>query len=154
MTTTPTITLTPTITPMAGDGAAFVSVSVPTTMIAGNPYSVSVTMQNTGSNTWTAVAGYSLGSQNLQDNTTWGMNRVALAGGDSIAFTGLKTFTWNVTPPATPGPYNFQWRMVNDIAPAWFGQFTTNVSVTVSACTVNTDCVSPNTHCSSGVCIP
>jgi len=116
-------------------------------------------MQNTGSTTWTATptpgADYALGSQNTQDNTTWGMNRVYLNPSDSIAFTNLKTFTWTVTAPATPGPYNFQWQMVHDVGATenWFGALTENVSMTVSACTVNTDCVLPATHCSSGVCM-
>lgn len=35
--------------------AAFVSQSVPTTMVTGSVYNVTVTMKNTGSTTWTSA---------------------------------------------------------------------------------------------------
>jgi hypothetical protein len=35
-----------------------------------------------------------------------------------------------VTAPATPGSYNFQWRMLN-LGVQWFGEQSTNVVVTV-----------------------
>ncbi len=113
----------------ATNGAAFVSQSVPTTMTAGQTYSVSVTMKNTGTSFWTSIANYRLGAYNPQDNTTWGMNRVALPGkvfpGNSV------TFSFNVTAPSTPGTYNFQWNMVQD-GVEWFGTPTDNVAITVS----------------------
>jgi Ig-like domain from next to BRCA1 gene len=109
--------------------AAFVSQSVTASMVTGQTYSVSVTMSNTGTTTWTPAANYRLGSQNPQDNSTWGMNRVNLA--SEVAPGAQATFTFTVTAPATPGTYNFQWRMVQD-GVAWFGASTVNVAVTVS----------------------
>jgi parallel beta-helix repeat protein len=112
------------------DDAQFVTQSVPGTVNAGATAAVSVTMKNSGSSTWTAAGGYKLGSQNPQDNTTWGTGRVNLAGGDSIAPGQQKTFTFNITAPAVTGPYNFQWRMLRENV-AWFGVFSPNVVIQV-----------------------
>jgi len=110
--------------------AKFISQNVPTIMTAGKIYSVSVTMENVGASTWTEAANYRLGSQNPQDNNTWGLNRVYLASGESVVPGQNKTFTFNVTAPSTPGVYNFQWRMVQD-GVEWFGEKTSNVAVSV-----------------------
>jgi hypothetical protein len=111
--------------------ATFVSHSVPTSMVAGQQYSVSVTMRNTGGTTWTPSGFYRLGAVNWYDNVTWGMNRVAMASGESIAPNQTKTFTWTVTAPSSAGTYNFQWRMVQD-GVMWFGPMSTNAAVTVT----------------------
>ena len=129
ITRTPTATRTP--TPPALD-AAFVSQSVPSSMTAGQQYSVSVRMRNLGTMTWTAAASVRLGAINPNDNSTWGANRVLLAGGDSIAPGQEKLFTWTVTAPSSPGTYNFQWRMLRE-GVVWFGANSTNVSVSVGA---------------------
>jgi hypothetical protein len=112
------------------NNATFVSQSVPTSMTAGQGYSVSVAMKNSGTTTWTAATGYKLGAQNPQDNVTWG-HRVELAAGDAIAPGQTKTFTFNVIAPGTAGTSNFQWRMVRE-GVAWFGGLSANVGVTVS----------------------
>jgi RHS repeat-associated protein len=116
--------------PPPPNGAQFISQSVPQTMTAGQSYSVSVTVKNTGSNTWTSASNYNLGSQNAQDNTTWGLGRVGLP--YSVASGSQATFNFTVTAPASSGTYNFQWRMVQD-GVEWFGDFSANVAVTVSA---------------------
>jgi RHS repeat-associated protein len=110
--------------------AAMVSQSVPTSMVAGQTYAVSVQMQNNGTMTWTAANAYRLGSQNPIDNTTWGLGRVNVAG--TILQDQVATFAFNVVAPSTPGTYNFQWKMVRD-GVTWFGAPTTNVAVTVVA---------------------
>ncbi|HYV05544.1 MAG TPA: NBR1-Ig-like domain-containing protein, partial [Blastocatellia bacterium] len=107
--------------------AQFVSQSVTNLMTAYEPYQVSITMKNTGNTTWQAGTGYRLGSQNLQDNTTWGTNRVVLP--NSVAPGSQVTITFYVTAPAA-GTYNFQWRMLKE-GVEWFGDLTTNVSVRV-----------------------
>jgi hypothetical protein len=109
--------------------AAFVSQSVPTSMVAGQPYGVSVTMQNTGTTTWTKSALYRLGSQNPQDNGTWGVSRVELPV-DSVGQGVPVTFNFTVTAPSTAGSYNFQWRMLRELV-EWFGDLTPNVAVSV-----------------------
>ena len=105
--------------------AAFVSQTVPATMVPGQNYNVSVTMRNTGASTWTPDGDYQLGSENLSDNTRWGMSRVNLT---SIVPPGADaTFNFTVTAPAA-GSHSFQWRMVQENVQR-FGALTTNVNV-------------------------
>ena len=113
------------------DGALFVSQSVPSTMLAGETQTVSVTMLNSGGTTWTKSSGYKLGTQNPQDNTTWtGSTRVLLAAGDSIAPGQSKTFTFDITAPSSPGNYDFQWKMLRE-GVDWFGAKSQNVVIDV-----------------------
>ncbi|MEA3187348.1 MAG: hypothetical protein QOD99_1178 [Chthoniobacter sp.] len=111
------------------NGAAFVSQSVPTGMIAGQSYNVSVSMRNIGTNTWTPGSGYKLGSQNPADNKRWGINRALLSSPVAQGETG--TFTFNVVAPATSGNYDFQWRMLQE-GISWFGAPTTDLLVPVN----------------------
>ena len=112
------------------NAATFVSQSVPSTMIAGQTYRVSVMMRNTGTTTWTAQSGYRLGSQNPENNGLWRLGRVQIP---TTAGPGVDlAFNFDVTAPTTAGTYNFQWRMVWD-GFVWFGDFTPNVAVTVNA---------------------
>ncbi|UGQ46084.1 FG-GAP-like repeat-containing protein [Massilia endophytica] len=124
-----TITVTSQAAPV--NNASFVSQSVPSTMIAGQSYSVSVTMQNTGTTTWSPGGSqpHGLGSQNPQDNAIWRANRVALS--STVAPGASRTFSFTVTAPSTAGTYNFQWRMVQDFV-EWFGGYSTNVPVVVT----------------------
>ena len=73
-------------------------------------------MQNTGTTTWTAAAGYALSSVNPNDNTTWGLNRVQLSPSDSIAPGQSKTFAFNITVPNSAtyltGPLHCDWQMI------------------------------------------
>ncbi|HXG65219.1 MAG TPA: NBR1-Ig-like domain-containing protein [Blastocatellia bacterium] len=116
----------------APNSARFVSQNVPSQMVAGQSYSVSVTMNNSGTNTWTTANYHRLGSQNPQDNMTWGVLRVDFPASVSSVPPGANvTFTFTVTAPATPGTYNFQWRMVQEFI-EWFGEFSQNVSVNVT----------------------
>ncbi len=109
--------------------AQFVGQSVPTAMVVGQTYPVSVTMKNTGTATWTAAA-YRLGSQNPGDNLTWGLQRVDVAG--SVANGQTTPFNFTARAPAAAGTYNFQWKMLQE-GQAWFGAVSTNQTVTVYA---------------------
>jgi hypothetical protein len=110
--------------------AQFAAQNVPAQMVAGQRYSVSVTMQNTGSSPWSSAERYALGSQSPQDNLNWGLGRVSLPG--SIPPGGQATFSFVVTAPSTAGSYSFQWQMVQD-GVAWFGDMTPRVDIGVTA---------------------
>ncbi len=105
--------------------------TVPTTMVAGQTYPVSVTIKNTGAQAWTQATKYQLGFINPQANSTWGIPQVTLASSDDIINGASKTFTFNVKAPATAGTYNFQVQM-NQNATTWFGAQSTNVAVSVT----------------------
>jgi subtilisin family serine protease len=106
----------------------FVSQTVPTSMVGGEAYTVTIKMKNIGNTTWQAGTGYKLGSQNPQDNTTWATSRVDLA--ESVAPGGTAVFTFTVWAPGKAGSYNFQWRMLQD-GVEWFGPPTPNLVISV-----------------------
>jgi uncharacterized protein affecting Mg2+/Co2+ transport len=108
--------------------AEFVSQQVPASMYVGESYAVSVTMRNTGNTTWAAGSVFKLGSQNPQDNMTWGFNRVVVT--QPVPPGAQYTFDFGVTAPSPKGTYNFQWRMVKE-GVEWFGAFTVNKAVIV-----------------------
>lgn len=108
--------------------AQFISQTVPGIMYATETYTVSITMKNVGNTVWSAGSVYKLGSQNPQDNTTWGMNRVTLP---HTVYPGQQvTFTFEVMAPLKTGNTNFQWKMVQEWV-EWFGAATQNVVVAV-----------------------
>lgn len=117
----------------AADGAQFSEQNVPTVMVPGQSYLVGILMKNTGDTTWTAAAQYKLGSQNPQDNLTWGVNRADLnSGGTPVVQPGnYGFFYFLVVAPTTPGVYNFQWQMIHE-GVGWFGALTPNIPVVVS----------------------
>ena len=113
--------------------AQFVRQSVPTTMVAGANYSVSITMRNTGTSTWTpgGTNPFRLGSQSPADNTRWGSARRELTApvppGTEV------TFAFPLTAPPA-GSYIFQWRMVHELI-EWFGAPTPALTITVNPAT-------------------
>ncbi|UTY55835.1 RHS repeat-associated core domain-containing protein [Massilia sp. erpn] len=111
------------------NAAVIVAQSVPSTMVQGKSYAVSVTVRNSGSSTWTTEAAYKLGAQNPQDNAQWGFGRVAL--NTAVAPGQDYTFNFTVTAPAQLGTYHFQWRMLREFV-EWFGDFSPDVAVTVT----------------------
>lgn len=113
--------------------ADFVSQSgVPSVMYPGEQKQVSITMRNTGTNIWTQAENYRLGSQSPGGNTTWGLGRVQIPSGVSIANGQTHTFTFTITAPASEGIYNFQWRMLQE-AVKWFGGKSTLTPIAVDA---------------------
>ena len=99
--------------------AVFVSQVIPE-LVPGESVTVSITMRNTGTTTWTKDRGYQLGSVGPVDNTAWGLSRVNLSRAESIAPDAEKTFTFNITVPTAEGVYSFQWKMVQEDV-EWFG---------------------------------
>lgn len=127
----------------APNNAQFQSQNVPTQMVPGQTYPITIVFRNNSTASWTEAGAYRLGTQNPQDNATWGINRVPT---ESVAPDGFKTFTFNVTAPSTPGTYNFQWRMVQE-GVQWFGDYTPNVAINVAA--VSSPAQLSLTNCSS-----
>ena len=114
----------------AQNNADFLGQFVPTSMLTGATANVTVTMRNTGTTIWSAGNSVFLGSQNPENNSTWGGGRVAMPA--SIGPGGKATLFFRITAPSTPGSYNFQWRMVQE-GVEWFGDLTPNVVVNVTA---------------------
>lgn len=109
-------------------GAIFVRQSVPTSMTIGSPPNASITMRNTGEETWRPGGNYRLGSQNPMDNRTWGTNRISVP--HDVPPNTEVTFVFPMAATTTGAEKNFQWKMVLD-GVAWFGQPTPNMLVRV-----------------------
>ncbi len=121
-------------TPIGNAAQYIIQTNVPLTMTVNDVALVSVTMKNSGDTSWNTASGYYLGSQNPQDNTVWAISRVEISG--TVAPDANYTFTFQITAPAIPGTYNFQWRMTQDHV-EWFGGFTQNVAIVVTAAPVD-----------------
>lgn len=120
------------VTASAGSAVAtFISQSVPATMVGGQTYTVSITMRNDGTATWNRDGAnpYRLGSQ-PQDTQLWVTTRAILPVA-TVTPGGLATFSFQVTAPSTPGTYDFQWRMLQELV-QWFGPVTPKVAVAVT----------------------
>jgi hypothetical protein len=108
--------------PTATDSARFVAESgIPFNMAPGGTASISVTMENTGTTTWTNGT-YNLGTQDGMDNVDWGFNRVGLGGG-SVPPGQSHTFTVTITAPNNLTTPHLQFQMVHESV-AWFGELT------------------------------
>ncbi|MEK7153446.1 MAG: hypothetical protein AAB834_05845, partial [Patescibacteria group bacterium] len=85
-------------------------INAPTTVTAGQSFTATVKMRNTGTKVWTnnldpdliPNTPHSLGSQSGQDNTRWGTGRVGLPGGASVAPNNSATFSFPATAPTNP----------------------------------------------------
>jgi hypothetical protein len=107
--------------------STFVSQVVPTSVLAGQTFTATVTMRNSGNTAWRDSTGFRLAST----NTTWGLTRVHLTGTEAFVKTQSKAFTFTATAPKVPGTYTFQWRMVQDGGAGFFGATSTAVTLTV-----------------------
>jgi len=101
--------------------AEFVSQDMPTTMTPGQVATVTVTMKNSGTTTWSGKAGFTLGSQSPQDNNIWSTSRIYITDGINVMPGTNSTFTFVITAPTTPGTYNFQWQTLQEHF-GWFGE--------------------------------
>ncbi|MEW5738989.1 MAG: NBR1-Ig-like domain-containing protein [Myxococcota bacterium] len=117
--------------PALRDDAAFVSQSVPARVGRGATFTVTLTLRNTGTSTWTRGAQVRLGSQAPQDNTTWGLGRIDLPAGVAVPPGGQHTFQATLRAPSTVGTRAFQWKLLRE-GVQWFGAPTALVNVEVA----------------------
>ena len=110
------------------NAALFLSQGVPATMTAGQSYSVSVSVLNTGSETWTQAGGYRLAS--TTPGVNWGASNVPLPG--DVGPGSAVTFSFSVTAPTAAGSHAFQWRMEQQ-GTGLFGETSPNYVIAVSA---------------------
>lgn len=119
------------------NGASYSTHSAPASVTAGQSFNVSVTMVNTGSNTWanSGAQAHWLGTQNPENNMTWGKNRIPLPSA-SVAPGATAIFSFSLTAPSTAGTYVLQMGMLQE-GLEWFGSRTPNISIQVNAAAGN-----------------
>ncbi len=125
-----------------GNSAVFISQTIRSFASPNDKFSVSVTFKNVGGTTWKSVDNYFLGSQNPQDNTTWGEGNSRIQLPKDVAPGEQVIFTFNITAPASEDYYNFQWQLLQEDV-EWFGEKSTNRVISVSNDDVEK--VDPNT---------
>ncbi|AVR95107.1 RHS repeat-associated core domain-containing protein [Pseudoduganella armeniaca] len=118
------------VPPGAANSATFVDQQVPATMRAGQPYSLTVRMRNTGTSTWTPAGNYNLGLIKPQDGRIWNTTARAYLSG-AVAPGQVAVFTVPVTAPRAPNTYAMQWQMVQD-GVGWFGDKGTELAIPVT----------------------
>jgi hypothetical protein len=107
--------------------ASFVTQSVPAVMLAGQAYTPSITLRNTGATSWASNNTITLQRQSaaphLLSTTAVNLSGAISSGNDA-------SFSIPLTAPQLPGRYNFRWQMQRTGA-GTFGELTPNVSVLV-----------------------
>lgn len=93
--------------PLVND-AAFVAQTVPDTLTAGQTYTITLSMQNSGGLSW-FPGKYALRFRFLDTRDVWGLNEIALA--KDVAPGEQADFTFQLVAPEMPGTYEFQWKM-------------------------------------------
>jgi alpha-glucuronidase len=100
-------------------GAEIVSHTIPTTMKAGDTVMATITVRNTGLDSWTESDLYRLGGVS-DANPFLSFQRILLESSDSVATGDEHTFTVRLTAPSTPGTYTCGLQMLQE-AIGWFG---------------------------------
>jgi hypothetical protein len=106
--------------PAGADGAVIVSADFPDALPPGAQAQATVTVENTGTTTWTRDQGYKLGAVGDADVFHGPDPRVWLPQGASVSPGSSFTFVVALTAPASPGALPTRWRMVHEGAD-WFG---------------------------------
>lgn len=106
------------------DAATVLAHTLPTQMTCGATQPVSVTLRNSGTNTWTTEACYKLGSYGDSDPFIDGNRRWALPGSVPVEPDDDVTFHFDLTAPSQPGSYTTDWQMISQVncgGNGWFG---------------------------------
>jgi hypothetical protein len=126
-------TNTVTVSAASTPNASVFSCSIPSSMVAGQQYPVSITMNNTGGMAWSSTSPISLGAVGDGSGVAieFGADRYGIPSGTIVQPGQTYTFNFTVTVPSTPGTYSPEWQMVWD-GHEWFGAIA-NKTVSVVA---------------------
>jgi PKD repeat protein len=102
--------------------AIYISDTIPPTMNAGQTYTVTIMMKNTGTMTWNSSSVIRLGGvgDNTGEAAKFGPARIDIPQGVNVAPGGRYPFTFTMTAPPTAGYYTPKYRMVWE-GHQWFG---------------------------------
>ncbi|XXF76244.1 PKD domain-containing protein [Myxococcaceae bacterium GXIMD 01537] len=120
-----------------GNAARLAFSNLPSCLKPGATYQAQITMENTGSTTWSKTLSYSLGAPNGTDPFT-GMSSIALAPGDTVLRLNSTTFQFTLRAPLTAGTYQSAWRMRHTSeggVAAYFGDVAQRAITVSNACT-------------------
>lgn len=125
------------------------SITAPAQVYAGETFSATVVMRNTGTKPWSRVDNiyidHKLGSTG--DGQDWAVTRVNLPT-SSVGSGQSAIFTFTATAPAASGTYAFSWRMLEENK-EWFGSICSK-QITVFA--PPPDCAAQEVVCGNACC--
>lgn len=110
--------------------AQFISQVVPTEMVAGYRYQISIIMKNTGDWVWNKSGLYYL--EPKTSTSQFSLSKVEFGDGDSVAPGQTKEFIFYIVAPQEPGQYTIEWQMGRESS-GNFGNPTESLNVTVTA---------------------
>jgi|GEM_PF-2487904 len=110
-----TVTVAP---PALVSNASPLPVTVPASLEGGQTFHMKVTMQNTGTSTWTPGGEHPFLLGSVNDDVTWGIKRVALP--VAVPPNGQYTFEFDIRAPTVARSYPLQWQMLQESV-GWFG---------------------------------
>ena len=127
------VTVQSSVPPSIPDDAQCAGWSLPSSVNTGQSFSASITMRNTGSNTWPTANyadTYPEGATYGSGPFTFGAQQQRPLSSASIPNNALSSFTYALTAPATAGTYTIKNQMLHH-GVAWFGPVCTqNIAVT------------------------
>ena len=111
--------------------------TIPSTMVEGLSYNVSITVRNTGTMTWSDADEFRLGGVNdfAGDAAKFAYPRVNISSGATVVSGASYTFNFTMTAPSNE-TYTLEYQMVWDYH-QWFGQKLTHPVTVTIAPTVN-----------------
>jgi hypothetical protein len=109
--------------------AAFVGLSAPRQVQAGEVFAAIITVRNTGTQPWEGWP-FRLRSVNPANNTVWGTDYILIAQGTVVQPGSNYVFRSNLRAPLRAGEASFQWRVCKD-GTLWFGESTPAQSIEV-----------------------
>ena len=118
----PTIPISPAT---ATDSATIVGHTLPTSLAPGEAFVATITVQNTGTATWSRAAGYKLGGVDDSDPLA-PSTRVWLLDGVSVVPGATHRFELTLQAPEAAGSYLTDWQMVHE-GVRWFGDTVASV---------------------------
>ena len=126
-------------------GATVTGNTIPTSMTAGTPYTVTVTAQNTGSMPWNESNMFRLGMINDENGDAYKFNgstaRIWLPESTNVLPGESYTFSFAMNPMVAPGTYHPSYRMVWEDH-QWFGDtITSTVNVVGPDATITGDTI-------------
>lgn len=112
------------------NNAKIVSQQAPQTLRSCESATVSVTVNNAGTGSWTKIGNFKLAPGAPQDTSRWNLRRVMLTDQDVVLPGQNHTFNFTIRAPSEPGTYVFSWQMLRELV-AWFGEVSSGTTINV-----------------------
>ena len=116
----------------------FISDTIPSTMVAGKTYTVSITMRNLCKYVWSEAGKFRLGYCSVSNGFNGLIVSQALKGDKVVKIGSKHVYTFDITAPETVGTYSLEWSGLRECI-CWFGpKLTKSITVTSNPSEIKT----------------